>query len=332
MKTENHIAAKSPMPQGYLAQVNDAGQRLDNLLLRLLKGVPKSRIYLLVRQGQVRVNKKRKPVSYRIESGDLIRIPPVRIAELSPTPKVTPAVRTLAQQLVYEDTQLLVLNKPSGWAVHGGSGLSFGVIEAMRALRTQDRYLELVHRLDRETSGCLLLAKTRAALKALHQQFSADTVQKYYLAFVAGTWRGPNKIDAPLQKNTLCSGERMVKVEATGKPALTYVKAIHSFKGGTLVWVKPISGRTHQIRVHLQFMGHPIAGDDKYGDKGFNQACKAIGLNRLFLHAAEIELRLPQSEQTIVVHSPLDETLQTFVGTEIMSLLSTRKFIYDQTR
>lgn len=292
---------------------DEAGQRIDNFLRSHLKGVPKSRIYRIVRKGEVRVNKKRIKPEYKLESGDRVRIPPVRVAEREE--KVfSPAlskVALLADAVLYEDEQILVLNKPSGTAVHGGSGLSFGVIEALRALRPEAHFLELVHRIDRDTSGVLLIAKKRSALRALHQQLREKGMQKVYLTLVQGAWPSHLKtVQAPLLKNSLQGGERVVRVHCEGKVAETRFKVEERFPLATLVKASPITGRTHQIRVHTRHAGHPIAFDDRYGNHDFDQQLLETGLNRLFLHAAALRFIHPGSGQQMHITAPLDISLQ----------------------
>ena len=290
------------------------GQRIDNFLLKTLKGVPKSRIYRILRKGEVRVNRGRIKPEYRLKIGDLVRIPPIRVSETSEL--VIPGNRILSlieQNIIYEDKGLLVLNKPSGLAVHGGSGVSFGVIEAIRALRPDARFLELAHRLDRDTSGCLVIAKKRSVLRAFHELLRDGGLDKHYLALVKGRWEGgKRRVEAPLRKNVLKSGERVVRVSEDGKPSLSIFTPIAIYQDCSLMRVKLVTGRTHQIRVHAQFCGHPIAGDDKYGDAAFNLEMSSRGLKRLFLHAAELRFTLPDIA-TIHVESPLEETLQTLL-------------------
>ncbi|HFD80552.1 MAG TPA: RluA family pseudouridine synthase, partial [Gammaproteobacteria bacterium] len=239
-----------------------AGQRIDNFLLRVLKGVPKSRIYRLLRKGEVRVNKGRIRPEYRLQAGDTLRIPPVRVAETRGGAPGARPQQALADAILYEDDRLLVLNKPAGMAVHGGSGLSFGVIEALRALRPEAPYLELVHRLDRDTSGCLLIAKRRSELRTLHELLRTGALTKRYLLLAEGDWsRGPFRVEAPLRKNQLRGGERVVRVDSTGKAALTRFRFLEGYAGASLMEAELVTGRTHQIRVHAQHAGHPLAGD-----------------------------------------------------------------------
>ncbi|QLB20592.1 23S rRNA pseudouridine(955/2504/2580) synthase [Vespertiliibacter pulmonis] len=297
---------------------DEAGQRLDNFLLAKLKGVPKSLIYRIVRKGEVRVNKGRVKPDYKLQADDIVRIPPVRVAEKNDSPISTKLnkVAELEQHILYEDDILLVLNKPSGIAVHGGSGLTFGVIEALRALRPQARFLELVHRIDRDTSGILLVAKKRSALRNLHEQLREKVVQKDYLALVRGQWQSHTKvIKAPLLKNELASGERIVRVSEEGKPSETRFTIEERYPTATLVKASPVTGRTHQIRVHTQFAGHPIALDDKYGDREFDQKMQNIGLHRLFLHAYAIRFVHPKTEEQMVITAPLDSALKNILAT-----------------
>lgn len=315
MTTEKIISASV---QFFTISDDEAGQRLDNFLLAKLKGVPKSLIYRIVRKGEVRVNKGRVKPDYKLQADDMVRIPPVRVAEKNETPISTKLnkVAELEQHILYEDDVLLVLNKPSGIAVHGGSGLTFGVIEALRALRPQARFLELVHRIDRDTSGILLVAKKRSALRNLHEQLREKIVQKDYLALVRGQWQSHTKIiKAPLLKNELASGERIVRVSEEGKPSETRFSIEERYPTATLIKASPITGRTHQIRVHTQFAGHPIALDDKYGDREFDQKMQNIGLHRLFLHAYAIRFIHPKTEEQMIITAPLDHTLKSVLAT-----------------
>ncbi len=290
-----------------------AEQRIDNFLLKQLKGVPKSHIYRILRKGEVRVNKGRAKPEYKLQIGDLVRIPPIQLG--TPTEKsATPpdVLRVLADAILHEDAHLLVLNKPSGMAVHGGSGISFGVIEGLRALYPKMPYLELVHRLDRDTSGCLLLAKKPSVLKQLHQLLRDNQITKQYQALMQGAWEsGLTRINVPLRKNILQSGERIVRVDAAGKPAISHFAFVESFAGASLVRVKLETGRTHQIRVHAAHTGHPLAGDSKYGNEAFNRQMRECGLKRLFLHAES--LRIPALDQQAAKYfsAPLPLELET---------------------
>ncbi|NBM55122.1 23S rRNA pseudouridine(955/2504/2580) synthase RluC [Proteus vulgaris] len=292
---------------------DEAGQRIDNFLLARLKGVPKSMIYRIIRKGEVRVNKGRIKPEYKLNAGDSIRIPPVRVAEkeeITVSPKLD-KVSALANCILYEDEHLMLINKPSGTAVHGGSGLSFGVIEGLRALRPEARFLELVHRLDRDTSGVLLIAKKRSALRALHEQLRLKQMQKDYLALVRGQWQSHTKVvQAPLLKNILQSGERVVKVNNEGKPSETRFKVEERFEIATLVKASPVTGRTHQIRVHTLHAGHPIAFDDRYGDRDFDAQLVGTKLNRLFLHASSLTFTHPSTGEQMRIEAPMDNTLR----------------------
>lgn len=274
-----------------------AGQRLDNFLLRELGGVPRSRVYRLLRKGEVRVNGKRKQADYRLAAEDEVRLPPVRdvpAGDAGPRRPPPGLLETVRAAIVQVDERVLVLDKPAGLAVHGGSGLAFGAIEALRALRP-DEPLELVHRLDRETSGCLLIARTRAALRSAHALLREGNVDKRYTALVVGRWRiGRKTIDAPVDTDARQGGERVVRVHRAGKIALSVFDPVKHFREvATLMDVAIHTGRTHQIRVHAAFAGHPVAGDDKYGDREANAALRAHGLKRMFLHASSLAFRWP---------------------------------------
>ena len=289
------------------------GQRIDNFLRTLLKGVPKSLIYRILRKGEIRVNKKRVKPEYKLLANDELRIPPIRVSEASELPSTKlDKVASLEHHILFEDEWLIVLNKPSGTAVHGGSGLSFGVIEALRALRPDQKNLELVHRLDRDTSGCLLIAKKRSALKSLHEQLRDKQVDKRYQALVSGVWpENRFKVKAPLIKNILKSGERMVSVnEVEGKPSETRFRILNQYQDATLVEASPITGRTHQIRVHCLHAGHPIACDDKYGDNNYDSRMQRLGLSRLFLHAHSLSFIHPNSNERVSFQAPLDNALK----------------------
>ena len=300
MKTE------TPSVKIVAITADEAGQRIDNFLRTQLKGVPKSMIYRILRKGEVRVNKKRIKPEYKLAAGDEVRIPPVRVAEREED-AVSPhlqKVAALADVILYEDDHILVLNKPSG-------GLSFGVIEGLRALRPEARFLELVHRLDRDTSGVLLVAKKRSALRSLHEQLREKGMQKDYLALVRGQWQSHVKsVQAPLLKNILQSGERIVRVSQEGKPSETRFKVEERYAIATLVRCSPVTGRTHQIRVHTQYAGHPIAFDDRYGDREFDQQLANTGLSRLFLHAAALKFTHPGTGEVMRIEAPMDDGLK----------------------
>jgi len=293
------------------------GQRIDNFLITHLKGVPKSAVYKILRKGEVRVNKKRiKPV-YKLQLNDVVRIPPIKVAEKEEfVPKKLDKVKQLEDAILFEDKYLMVINKPSGMAVHGGSGLSYGLIEALRVLRPEERSLELVHRLDRDTSGCLLISKRRSVLTDLHRQLREKTMEKNYWALVDGQWDAKTKnVAEGLRKNTLKSGERVVRVDNTeGKPSHTRFRVLERYAECSLVQASPVTGRTHQIRVHTQCKGHPIACDDKYGVAEFDQYVnKLTGLNRLFLHAHDLRFMHPKNETTMHVEAPLDKALSNCI-------------------
>lgn len=291
---------------------DEAGQRIDNFLARYLKGVPKSHIYRILRRGEVRVNSGRIRAQYKVCAGDTVRIPPVRISESKPGH--VPGIN-LEQHVLFENPRLLVINKPSGIAVHGGSGLSYGIIEALRAERSTAPYLELGHRLDRETSGCLVIAKRRSFLRAFHEQLQQGQVKKLYLALVDGQWQdGKRTVDVPLRKNQLRGGERMVSVDPEGKTAISIFRPVSVYQDTSLVEIELKTGRTHQIRVHGQHIGHPLAGDEKYGDEQFNRRMRAIGLRRMLLHAHMIEFVDPYDDEVITVSSPLDENASAVLG------------------
>jgi len=303
-----------PIVQWLDISAEQAGQRIDNFLLRFLKGVPKSRIYRLLRKGEVRVNKGRIKPEYRLKFGDQVRIPPVRVSESKSASPGGQSVQKLAEAVLYEDERLLVLNKPAGMAVHGGSGLSYGVIEALRALRPAAPYLELVHRLDRGTSGCLLIAKRRSELRMLHELLRTGEVDKRYLLLAQGDWsQGPYRVNAALKKNLMRGGERMVRVDEGGKTALTHFRFLDSYGDASLMEAELKTGRTHQIRVHAAYAGHPLAGDDKYGDTDFNRRMRSLGLKRLFLHAHTVAFEDNERHRNIHVSAPLSADLRKLI-------------------
>ncbi len=303
------------------------GQRIDNFLAKVLKGVPKSHIYRILRSGEVRVNKGRIDASYKLLIGDIVRVPPIRIAandkELLENQTNQPAKSVLESTIIFEDDALLIIDKPAGFAVHGGSGVSRGVIEQLRMERPKAKFLELVHRLDRETSGVLMLAKKRAALVALHEMIRNNQTDKRYLMLVAGEWTEKKKrVAMDLQKYVLPNGERRVNV-VTDKSKDKYDQAQHSetifylkqaFAGFTLLEAQLITGRTHQLRVQLAHLGFPIVGDDKYGDFANNKALQKKGLKRMFLHSAETNLRHPISDDKLKLIAPLPQELQKFMN------------------
>jgi 23S rRNA pseudouridine955/2504/2580 synthase len=307
------------LPVSYVeAQEGDDGQRLDNFLLRTLGGVPRSLVYRILRTGQVRVNGRRAKPAYRLVAGDKVRLPPLQDvgrkqdAEAPKTP--SKSLRDfVSAAVIHEDRDLIVVNKPAGVAVHGGSGVSFGVIEALRAVHPELKELELVHRLDRETSGCLLVAKRRAVLRDLHAQLREREVAKRYMALVAGRWPfGAKTIDLPLKTNLKQGGERVVRVHSEGQHAVTTFKPVEQFgKIATLLDIDLGTGRTHQIRVHAAHAGYPVAGDEKYGDREKDAKLKEYGLTRMFLHATSLAFR--KGEQPFTVTAPLPPELQAVI-------------------
>ncbi|HET9864670.1 MAG TPA: RluA family pseudouridine synthase [Steroidobacteraceae bacterium] len=294
-----------------------AGQRLDNFLARTLKDVPRSHIFRVIRKGEVRVNGKRARPETRLQADDTVRVPPVRTGGQAP-PRRAPAslVESIAGAVVHEDAQLLVIDKPAGVAVHGGSGVSFGVIEALRAARP-DENLELVHRLDRDTSGLLLIARKPAALRTLHALLREGAVEKKYLALVKGKWElGSKRIDVPLRTDIRVGGERTVKAHASGKQAVSVFRPVQFFgKKASLVEVALETGRTHQIRVHAAHAGYPLAGDEKYGDAQFNERMQALGLSRMFLHAHQVSFVWPGSGVEFSASAPLPADLAAVIDT-----------------
>ena len=290
------------------------GQRIDNFLIRNLKGVPKSHVYRILRSGEVRVNSGRIKPDYRLVDGDKVRVPPVRVA----TPEARPPARSLALPVVFEDDALIVIDKPSGVAVHGGSGISFGVIESLRAERPRAKFLELAHRLDRDTSGLLMVGKKRTALVELHRMLRDGEVRKDYVAIVKGRWKGGGrKIDVPLHKYVTAEGERRVSVRDDGQQAISLFKPLAAGDTASMLDIRLMTGRTHQIRVHAAHVGHPILGDDKYGDFDLNRALVKQGVKRLFLHARQLSLSHPLSGEPLSFVSPLPTEMQRFLDTRI---------------
>lgn len=288
---------------------NQAGQRIDNFLLKHLKGVPKSHIYRLLRSGQVRVNSGRKKPHYKLLTDDILRIPPVRVTENETEIVPNSILETLKESILYEDDDIIAINKPSGIAVHKGSGLRFGIIEAFRQIDT-DQPLELVHRLDRETSGCLLLAKNRQILAQLHELLRHEKIvriEKTYLALLSGQWKaGDITVETGISKIKR-GGEHLMQIDAEGDHAISHFKPLEIFEDCSLMQINIETGRTHQIRVHAQHCEHPILGDSKYGDKPANKAFKALGLKRLFLHAQQLQLPL---NDPITIKAPLSDDLE----------------------
>lgn len=306
--SENNGAVERPQVRFVTIDENNHGQRIDNFLVTFLKGVPKGKIYNLLRKGEIRVNKKRIKPDFRLTSEDVIRIAPIVVAEPTDKPMVAEGLKQeIESRIVYEDKGLIVVNKPSGLAVHGGSGLSFGLVEVVRQMRPQEKFIELVHRLDRDTSGLIMIAKKRSVLKLLHAALrEKEGVQKTYNALVFGAWpKRKLQVNAPLMKNELKSGERVVKVHTDGKESLTRFKVLRSFEGYTLIECEPVTGRTHQIRVHTQFAGYPIVGDDKYAPNEANAEAKLLGFKRLCLHAAKLEI--DYEGEKLVLEAPIED-------------------------
>ncbi|MCH9692949.1 MAG: RluA family pseudouridine synthase [Gammaproteobacteria bacterium] len=303
-----------------------AGQRIDNFLRGELPGVPKGRLYRLLRRGEVRVNGGRVKAEHKLQEGDEVRIPPARIRAEGAPPAENLAARIL-DTIIYEDKRLLVVNKPSGIAVHGGSGVSHGVIELMRHARPELKDLSLVHRIDRETSGCLVMAKRRSALRELHERFREGKVEKNYMALVVGDWQfGDQLIDAPLYVQHRKNGERHVIVNHKGKSAQTRVRLSRSYGAYSLLQCTPITGRTHQIRVHLEHAEHPIAGDERYGDDDANKKARKLGLKRLFLHAQSIAF-VDDSHNDLHFTAPLADDLERFLSNGVMKARRPRQGI-----
>lgn len=312
------ITGKTPAVTRHIVGDEAQDQRIDNYLLKICKGVPKSHIYRILRAGEVRVGGRRVKPDYRLCVGDEVRIPPIRVAEKTSAAPV-PVGEALA--VAFEDEAVVILDKPAGQAVHGGSGVSFGVIEQLRRQRPQAKLLELAHRLDRETSGLLIVAKKRSALTAFHDMFREGRVEKRYLALVRGRFMNPvQHIRVPLEKYLLDNGERRVAVSAEGKPSHSVVRLVQRWENFSLVEVELKTGRTHQIRVHLTHLDYPLAGDDKYGDFPLNKQLQKQGLKRMFLHAARLVFVHPVSGQTVQLESLLPAELTAFI-----SLLNTHE-------
>lgn len=295
---------------------DSAGQRIDNFLLKVCKGVPHSHVYRILRSGEVRVNKGRVKADYRLQLGDLVRVPPVRVAQRLESQSADVPAREFA--VAYEDEAVLVLDKPAGVAVHGGSGVSFGVIEQLRRARPQAKFLELAHRLDRETSGLLIVGKKRSALVRLQDDFREGGMGKRYFALVSGKWLNLQQhIREPLHKYLIENGERRVRVDREGKPSHSIVRLVARwsthFGPVSLVEVELKTGRTHQIRVHLTHAGFPLLGDDKYGDFALNKSLQKLGLKRMFLHAAKLEMQHPLSGEALPLEAPLPAELRAFI-------------------
>ena len=307
------------MPVKYIETTSeDVGQRVDNFLMRHYRSVPKTLIYRIIRKGEVRVNKGRVKQNTRLSEGDMVRVPPIRMPEKTIGDIPAGQMQRIENHILFEDNDLMVINKPSGVAVHGGSGISFGLIEILRAMRPLAKRIELVHRLDKDTSGCILIAKKAMVLKNLHAQIREDKMVKEYLTLLSNHWpKGKHKIDLPLLKNTLQSGERVVKVDPTGKQSISFFKVADSYLNADLVTVRLKTGRTHQIRVHALSQGCPIVGDDKYGDKTVNKNFKKYGIKRLALHAQFLSFRHPNIENEqdswMKMEAPLHDDFKTAI-------------------
>lgn len=301
--------------QYYQTLTEDKGQRIDNFLIGYLKGVPKSHIYRVIRKGEVRVNKKRIKALYRLKPGDIVRIPPIFLEEEAKT--IAPSANTLAllkNRIIYEDDHIVILNKPSGMSVHAGSTVRLGVIEIMKYLYPKFPNIELVHRLDSDTSGCLMIAKKKSILRELHSLLRAGKIIKKYWAFTKGYWKKTEqRVDLALHKHYQDGGKHVVEVNPQGKSALSVFHPIQLFSDASLVEVTLHTGRTHQIRVHAQYQKHPIAGDDRYGEAEFNKLVYKIGLKRMFLHARSLDFILPSNNKHIQVQAPLDKDLEIFL-------------------
>jgi len=295
------------------AQLN---QRLDNFLLKRLDNVPRTRIYRIIRKGEVRVNKKRSKPDYKLQIGDQVRIPPLHPGQERPQKTIPPKqlLQRLERAVIFENSDILILDKPVGLAVHAGSGVAYGVIDAMRMLYPHTE-IELVHRLDRDTSGCLMLAKNRQALLAMQAQLQGNQLTKNYLAVVHGNWpRELTEISQPLKKYYLPNGERRMQVDVNGKPAISRVRLLNGAKQYSLIQIELVTGRTHQIRVHCQAQGHAIAGDDKYGDDEFNRSMRGQGIKRLMLHATSLELPFCDYTSEVVINAPLPAEFEGLLG------------------
>ena len=314
---EKVVKPSSPAVRYLEIDESRAGQRLDNFLIATLKGVPRSHIYRILRKGEVRINRGRARPDYRLEAGDVVRIPPLRQSPARDldAQQVAEGFAWLLPRILYEDDDLMVVNKPAGLAVHGGSGIRLGLIEALRGLRPTAPFIELAHRLDRDTSGCLLLAKTRPTMLALHRMLREGKMEKHYVALVAGVWQGGvREVTAALEKNQPRSGARKVAVSDGGKEATSVFMPRQRFGFASLMDIKLLTGRTHQARVHAAHLGHPIAGDDKYGDREFNHRLYKLGLRRLFLHAQRLRFTHPQTGSKMDIETPLPDELSSLLS------------------
>lgn len=298
------------------------GQRLDNYLITQLKGAPRTLVYRIIRKGEVRINKKRAKADTRLQTGDQVRVPPIRLTEKASQTPVGDSLRDLLQgeALIYENDAVLVLNKPAGLAVHGGSGVRVGLIEALRQVRPELDFLELVHRLDKDTSGCILLAKSRKALNILQDQLRGKQMGKFYQAWVLGNWPVElREVNAPIDRASSPSGERRMRIAepGEGKASLTRFKILKRLGSLTLIEAEPVTGRTHQIRVHARFAGFPLLGDPKYGDEQVNERFRRAGIGRMFLHARRLEFNDPLTGQRLTIEAPLDQSWKQVEQTRV---------------
>ena len=316
MKDDENNQKKKTAVQFVTVTSEEENQRVDNFLISKFKSMPKTRVYRLLRKGEVRVNKKRVDAFYRLLPGDIVRLPPVYLddrTQPAPPSKMTEAL--LADRIIYEDEHFIIINKPSGMSVHVGSTVRVGVIEAMRHMYPKLPNLELVHRLDSETSGCLILAKKKRILREMHGLLREGHMTKIYWALTQGKWKDSElRVDVPLQKDYKDGGKHVVEVDEDGKSALTVFRPLKILDQAALMEVRLYTGRTHQIRVHAQHQGHPIAGDDRYGDPEFNKRAKQLGLKRMFLHARSVDFILPSLNQRITVEAPLDAELEAAIN------------------
>jgi 23S rRNA pseudouridine955/2504/2580 synthase len=315
MKSAKHAIQRKIKVTFCTITEDQAGQRIDNFLINLMKGVPKSHIYRIIRKGEVRVNKKRIAAFYRLLPGDSVRLPPVITTEKAKNiPPSEATMLLLKKQIIYEDDQIIIINKPSGMSVHAGTTVRVGVIEAMRHLYPRLPHLELGHRLDSETSGCLILAKKKRVLREIHGLLREGKITKIYWALTQGHWKASElTVDVRLHKHYRDGGKHVVEVDQAGKTALTIFHPLQTFQQAALMEVRLHTGRTHQIRVHASHQGHPIAGDDRYGDTAFNKEMRQQGLKRLFLHAYSLDFVLPSTGQRITVTAPLGKDLNAFL-------------------
>jgi 23S rRNA pseudouridine955/2504/2580 synthase len=314
MPVEGKASPTAPAVRHVEVTEDEAGQRIDNFLIARLKGVPKSRIYRILRSGEVRINSGRVDASYKLVAGDRIRIPPVRVAQRG-DPEPAPHFQL---PVLFEDDYLLAIDKPSGIAVHGGSGVAHGVIESLRAMRRDARFLELVHRLDRETSGVLLVAKKRSALTALHEKLRSRDMDKRYLVAVKGRFRNElQRVRLALSEGRTREGEKRVRVADEGQAAETVFRRVARGEAASLLEAELLTGRTHQIRVHLAHLGHPVLGDEKYGDFELNKRLRREGLKRMFLHASKLTFEHPVTGEEVVVEAPLPADLSRFASEKI---------------